>query len=729
MTFDALLPASSWTAWMPVIDTIAKATVILALAGLTTTLLRRTSAAARHLVWTAALLAVLVLPALTLALPRWELPLVKVPAPPVATSTANASVAVEAPAASGIAAPDRRSSREASSVLKVEATQPQSEAAAPLRSTFTWPQIALAIWAAGAALVVGRLLLGFLAVQLLARRTEPAVSSSWMTVACALAREIGVRRVAFRRSARTSMPIAFGILQPTVVMPADADEWPADRLRIVLLHELAHVKRLDCATHMLAQLACAAYWFNPLAWIAARRIRTERERACDDLVLAAGTAGPDYADQLLEIARAMRTARFSVAAGASLAMAHRSQLEGRLMAILDPSIPRGSVSRFRGAIAAAAVAAALVPLASMQTWSYRGEAAALAPDMTGQSQAAPQPVAQPTPTPKPAPAPAANQGQLPGALQGQMQGVAQSTVQGALQGAVQGVVQGVTQGAIQGATQGALQGATQGAVQGATQGAVQGATQGAIQGAMHGRFGENVTQASQDKDADDDQEGRRKADPKLVAALTAALKDTDKEVRAAAMHALVQMRDPSIFEPLLLALKDTNADVRKDAVFGLGQMRDKRAVEPLIAALKDSDADVREQAAFALGQLRASAAVDALAAAVRDTSGSVREQAVFALGQIRDPRAVEPLISALKDTTPDVRKQAAFALGQLRASGAVEALVVALKDANHDVREQAAFALGQLRDPRAIDGLTTALKDAHASVRQQAAFALGQIAR
>ena len=122
---------------------------------------------------------------------------------------------------------------------------------------------------------------------------------------------------------------------------------------MVLLHELAHVKRRDCLTHLVAQIACAAYWFNPLAWMAARRLRTERERACDDLVLASGTRGSDYADQLLDIARVMRAGRFpAVLAGASLAMAQRSQLEGRLMAILDPSVPRRGLTRARQALRA-----------------------------------------------------------------------------------------------------------------------------------------------------------------------------------------------------------------------------------------------------------------------------------------------------------------------------------------------------------------------------------------
>src|SRR5262249_33106515 len=134
----------------------------------------------------------------------------------------------------------------------------------------------------------------------------------------------------------------------------------------------------DCLTHLVAQLACAAYWFNPLAWIAARRLRTERERACDDLVLASGTRGSDYADQLLDIARVMRAGRFpAVLAGATLAMAHRSQLEGRLMAILDPSIPRRGLTRARALAAVAMFALLIVPVAAVQPWTTTSEPAAV----------------------------------------------------------------------------------------------------------------------------------------------------------------------------------------------------------------------------------------------------------------------------------------------------------------------------------------------------------------
>jgi beta-lactamase regulating signal transducer with metallopeptidase domain len=585
-------------------------------------------------------------------------------------------------------------------------------------SELPWPALILLIWITGAALVLGRLGLGILAVLWMARRTHPATDAPWLPLARRLAAQLQLSRVTFRRSRGPAMPMAWGVLRPSVLMPAEADGWSEDRLRIVLLHELAHVRRADCLTHMLAQAACALHWMNPLAWMAARRLRTERERACDDLVLACGTAGPDYADQLLEIARTMGSGRLSATmAGASLAMARRSQLEGRLMSILDPSVPRTGLSRVRTAAAAIVALMTIVPLASLQTWVHA------APAMV--------PAIQPQASTSAAPAPQTGaRQQQPLKVVGT---VSQQAVQGAVQGATQGAVQGATQGAVQGAAQGAVQGATQGVVQGVTQGLIQGVLQ-SMPGALSGGFGGALDgtpwqNPNPDPKPQPGKPSAAKADPKVVAALTAALKDTDREVRESAMQALVHLRDPGIFEPLVQALKDESADVRESAVFGLGQLRDKRSVAPLSSMLKDASPGVREQVAFALGQLRDPSTVDALAGALRDENADVREQAAFALGQIRDERAVPPLVAAVKDAAADVREQAVFALGQLRARTALDALIGALKDADADVREQAAFALGHTGDPRAIDPLTAALKDASAGVRQQAAFALGQLAR
>ena len=751
-----LLSVEFGTSWIGVADAVVKATLVFLAAGLASVVLRRRSAALRHMVWTLALATVLVLPVLSLAMPRWQLNLLTIqgaslPAAsfqPPAFSSSVAEPEIQPPTANRqvpIAnrrppAPSQREGSESLSTVR----QPTASVRQPL----SWSAILLGAWLCGALLILGRLCAGIVAVRWMSRRTARVTDAPWLEQAKSLATELGVSpRLTFLRSTGAAMPMAWGLFRPSVLMPAEADHWPAERLRIVLLHELAHVKRRDCLTHMLAQLSCALHWFNPLAWVAARHVRTERERACDDLVLAAGTRGSDYADQLIEIARVMRSGRFPlVLAGASLAMAHRSELEGRLLAILDPSVPRAGLSRRRMAAATAVFALGVLPLASVQPWHVSAAEPPQQPAALAQAAAVPTPQAAAEPAP---------QVESPSRESRRVQQAAKHAAD-IVSGVVGPAVATQVQTQIQTAVQSNVVSSVRSTVASAAATGVQTALSNvdinaAWSGTAHWQ-GEQNTRAPRDAQA--------KADPRTVAALTAALKDSDKEVRETALHALVQLRDPSVFDPLVQALSDASADVREQAAFGLGQLRDRRAVDPLIAALKDQNGDVREQAAFALGQIRDRAAVsglsaalkdtdddvrqqavfalgqirdvsavDAIVIAVRDAKADVRQQAVFALGQIRDRRAVEPLISALKDPAGDVREQAAFALGQIRDGRAVEALVVALKDSTADVRQQAAFALGQIRDPRAIDGLTAALKDSSADVRRQAAFALGQLAR
>ena len=159
---------------------------------------------------------------------------------------------------------------------------------------------------------------------------------------------------------------------------------------------------------------------------------------------------------------------------------------------------------------------------------------------------------------------------------------------------------------------------------------------------------------------------RGAADPKVVAALSAALKDDNKDVRQQALHSLMSMRAAVPPDVYLTLLKDPDPEMRKQAVYGIGRLRDAKYADMLMSALKDDNREVRQQAVFALGQLRDPRAIDPLTAALKDNDPDLRKQAAFALGQIRDRRAIDPLIAALKDANPEVRQQAAFALGQIR---------------------------------------------------------------
>ena len=124
----------------------------------------------------------------------------------------------------------------------------------------------------------------------------------------------------------------WGVLRPVVVLPASARQWTAPRLRTVLLHELVHVERRDLVAQFLGQAVCCLYWIHPLAWLAARQLRKEREQACDDAVLARGVPAPEYAGLLLDLVRGRPLRRWKQAP----AMAEGSGLELRVRAMLDP---------------------------------------------------------------------------------------------------------------------------------------------------------------------------------------------------------------------------------------------------------------------------------------------------------------------------------------------------------------------------------------------------------
>jgi hypothetical protein len=432
-----------------------------------------------------------------------------------------------------------------------------------------------------------------------------------------------------------AMPMAWGLIRARVLLPAEAEDWPVERQRVVLLHELAHVKRRDSATQMLAHLACAAYWFNPLVWLAATRLRAEREHACDDLVLAAGTRGSDYADHLLDIARSLRSGAWPT--WSAVTMAHRSQLEGRLMAILDPALPRRSPTRRAVAAFAAVAIVSIVSLAGVRAVAKAADA---------EAQGRPSALASPTPTPTPTPTPAPTPAPTPRALHlavvppPPLPPVATPAPapRNPLLAQVR-VVPPVPPAPPVPAPFSFIDDID---------------VSWSVNQALS-----NVGLAQQSKNA-------APADPKITAALTAALKDEDDDVRQQALNTLIRMRAPIPPEVFSSMLKDKSAEVRQHAIHALGMQRDPKYVSVIVEALKDSDAEVRQQAAFALGQLRDARAVDPLIAALKDANPEVRQQAAFGLGQIRDAKAVDALIAALKDGNAEVRQQAVFALGQIR---------------------------------------------------------------
>jgi TonB family protein len=321
-----------------------KTSAVLAIAGLAAWLLRKRPAALRHLVWTAAAASVLALPLLSLVLPAVRMPASRalLALVPDITFRAGATAGAATAPRLGLAAPQL--------------------GPAPAHSPIDWRLFPALIWAAGALVGVARMAAGGWAIAGARRRTG---LHSAQAESVALAEAIGIgHAVNILEAPAGSMPMACGLFRPAIFLPADACDWDTERRRVVLLHEMAHVRRGDAGAHILASLALALHWWNPLAWLAWRESLKERERAADDLVLLAGERASAYAGHLLEVARILQSK--PPVAWAALAMARRSQLEGRLLAILDPRVPRNSVARV-SALATALLAIVMVaPFAAMR---------------------------------------------------------------------------------------------------------------------------------------------------------------------------------------------------------------------------------------------------------------------------------------------------------------------------------------------------------------------------
>ncbi len=342
--FDPSEVESISTAWAnAMIAWSLKSFVLLLFASSAAWLLRRRAAATRHLVWTSAIGAMILLPLSSAWVPEvGTLPLRALRTPPAEQSRPPEGLIL-------VARADFPQTATPPPILHTLKLTPMPPASPP--STASLPALlprpgswsirtwALFLWELGALLVMAWLGVGTFRVWRLGRRCTLRRDPLWERAAADAAHALGLRRVpALAWTSESLTPMTMGWWRGCVVLPPSAREWSPNHRHEVLLHEFAHVQRRDVLSQSMAQLACALMWFHPMPWIAAGRMRLERERACDDRVLMAGSKASTYASHLLEMARSLRFE--SSLSAATVAMARRSHLGERMDSILDRR-PRG----------------------------------------------------------------------------------------------------------------------------------------------------------------------------------------------------------------------------------------------------------------------------------------------------------------------------------------------------------------------------------------------------
>jgi beta-lactamase regulating signal transducer with metallopeptidase domain len=304
-------------------------------------LLRRSPAATRRYVLALALFGALAIPVVSALAPAFTVT-APVPAPAlraifvpeqpiVADDPARANPATGAPAGPSTAARDAR---------------------------FNAGDLLEAVWALGALAGIARLVVSARRARALGRRASAA--PEWSAAVERVEAVLGVR-AQVRSTGEVDAPVVTGVFAPVVLVPPEANDWGDERRHAVLLHELAHVRQRDCLVQIVAHVACALHWFNPLAWAVARRLRAESELAADDAVLAGGVLPSRYAADLLSIAASVHG--LDDAPAGAVCMARRSNLRERVEAIVAADRRRRPLARARAALLVASAAGVVLAVA------------------------------------------------------------------------------------------------------------------------------------------------------------------------------------------------------------------------------------------------------------------------------------------------------------------------------------------------------------------------------
>ena len=679
------------------LETAARAAGVLALAAVLVRTVSRSSASLRHLAWAIALGGVIMVPLLSRVLPFRLAVLPSAPIMAVREDVPPAPVALPKQEIKHEELTDREPSPAAIEPVLT-----------PTPKRISWASLLPVIWLVGAGALLLRLAAGFWALSTITRRGRSLENTDWTDVLDRTRAWMDVReRPLLLVSERVAMPCTSGWRRPVIILPEGALEWDDQRREMVLLHELAHIRRGDILWHLIAQVAVAVHWFNPFVWAAARAMRADAERAADDLVVGAGATPSDYAAHLLDIVRGSPARREPASV---VPFAQRSEFEGRLLAILESkgvTMPTPRASLLTAALAIAAV----LPVAAL-------------------SAARPEPVLA-----------SVNETDAMTEVHKQAPAATKSTRESTtlLLNTLTDSVVSVRTAAVE-----ALGGLKDTMAVRALIDVLKRDTDAGVRRAAAWALGEledarAIPALSDALRTDTDVEVRRNAahslgsieDARAVPALTEVLRrDKDPLVRRAIVEALSSIEDPSSATALFPVLKDSDPDMRRAAAEALGSIENVNSVEELLPLVRDESKEVRRAAVEALGSIEDKRALPALARALGDSDVEVRRAAADAIGSLDEVHSAPPeLIHALRDEDPEVRRSAVNALSSIDDPAGVAPLAALLKDQDVEIRRAAAEALEDIEDVNATRALREALRDEDPEVRRIAAKALGNRSR
>jgi len=364
------------------IDISIKSFIVLALVFIFLPALKRLSAAARHLVWMFTMIALLALPVLSIALPELSLKILpdNKAGKTVSKIVRRSILAVAKPEITDVKAEKvkKEFKKPGKSVFesKSDFKKQKITFGAAIKSTFkniftkikskSWIFWVTSAWIIGLFIFMLPIIFGLFCVGWITLKSEKINKSSLPYSVLSIVNKFN-RKISLRQCCEKSFltaPTTWGIFRPIILLPENINKYSTDCLRVILLHETAHISRFDWLTQLISRIVCAVYWFNPFIWIANRCLRVEAEKACDNKVINSGFNSSDYANYLLDLVRAIKIRkRFAFA---TVPMARKSKIESRLRAILNSKINRKGITKFSLVVTLFAIITVVVPLAAVR---------------------------------------------------------------------------------------------------------------------------------------------------------------------------------------------------------------------------------------------------------------------------------------------------------------------------------------------------------------------------
>ena len=416
------------------------------------------------------------------------------------------------------------------------------------------------------------------------------------------------------------IPFTAGWRKPVIFLHQNFESLPESQQRLILLHEIAHIRRKDALSNLITQLTCAIFWFNPLIWLTAHWSKIDMEKACDDWVIQVSDQKYDYASMMLDIIEKTQS-RLSFM-HKRLAFANKNELKMRMLAILDEKVNRSTLSLYAQIACLIIAVAMIIPFASVKV------------------------------------------------LDATQEGISNINLSYYLKQLKEGNDDERKYAAwALGSSENKR--STDALIKELDH------KNPEVRAMVLWALGELKVKCSlkpmvyctKDKTPFVREMAVKSIgeleDPSAIKYLKKLLNDPAPGVKTASIWALGEINTPKSLKLVINSLKKPCVNIKITAAKTLGEKRYKKAVPYLANLLKHKDQDVRLSAIIALDKIHHKKTIPFLTNSLQDQSASVRTQAVHALGNLKNKKAVKSLIPLLQDPSVQVREMTVWALDEL----------------------------------------------------------------